>query len=135
VKKDINENRHSCNRPQDPASGRLAAAVAPVGRDVSRAGWLSVVATLLWVGMAAAVALAIGGLIEGRATSLTLALATAAFVAIGLLRAWLGLRAARLLDRAADMLMARERAALVAAQDRLSPRASRLSSAASAPFS
>lgn len=79
--------------------------------------------------MAAAVAMTFGDLIAGRASGGTIALWTAVFVAAGGLRTWLGWRAARLLDTAADRLMARERSALVSGQDRLSPRSSRLASA------
>ena len=127
--KHINKNMNYDNRMADPASRRLAASVAPFEGEVMRAGGLSVVAALLWVVMAAAVANIFGALIEDRSTPASLALAVTVFVAAGALRIALEWRATDLLDIVADRLVARERRTLVEAQDRLSPRASRLASA------
>ena len=127
--KHINKNMNYDNRMADPASRRLAESVAPFEGEVMRAGGLSVVAALLWVVMAAAVANIFGALIEDRSTPASLALAVTVFVAAGALRIALEWRATDLLDIVADRLVARERRALVEAQDRLSPRASRLASA------
>lgn len=117
-------------KEKSPAAMRLAAGVAPVEREVTRAGWLSVVAALLWLVMAAVVAWLFGALVEGRATGGDVALAVAVFVGVGAARAALGWWSARLLDDAADRLIAGERTGLIARQERLSPRAARLSSAA-----
>ena len=109
----------------DPAAARLSAALAPEARGIRRAGWLTLGASLLWLVMAAAVAVVLGSLASGQSGVGEIAVATAAFLAAGLLRAGLSLKAADLLDDAADRVLARERAALVATQDRLSPRARR----------
>ena len=111
------------------ADDRLAASIAPVKPVLTRAGWLTVAASLLWLPMAAAVAVMFGDLVAGRAGSETIALSAVVFIVAGLLRTFFGWRAAMLLDIAADRLMARERAALVRGQDRLAPRAARLASA------
>lgn len=86
-------------------------------------------AALLWIVMAAAVAKVFGDLVAGRANATTIALSVAVFVAVGMVRIWLGWRAATLLDAASDRLVAHEREILVSGQDRLSPRAARLASA------
>ncbi|AHM02491.1 Transport ATP-binding protein CydD [Roseibacterium elongatum DSM 19469] len=107
----------------DPASRRLTQALAPQARRITNAARLTTVAALLWPVMAAAVALAFGALVAGTATLATILSATAVFVAVGVLRMGLSWRAAAMLDHAADAVLATERAALLARQERLSPRA------------
>lgn len=127
--KEITENGRFEDRVRDLAADRLAATVNPFERTIKRAGWLTVVAALLWIVMAAAIAGAFGGLIDGTATAWTLAVAATVLLTAGILRAWLGWSAAHLLDGVADKAIARERATLIAGQDRLSPRTARLASA------
>ncbi len=119
-----------CDAPlKDRAAQRLAAMMAPFERSIARAGWLTVIASLLWVPMAGAISVAIGGLAAGTATTQGLFGAALVFLAIGALRVWLNWVATGWLDGAANQAIARERAALITGQDRLSPRAERLASA------
>jgi ATP-binding cassette subfamily C protein CydD len=124
--------RRFSKKDEDPAQARLARAMAPEARGIRMAAALTVVAGLAWPVMAAAVALVFGALVEGRATPATIWGMGALFVGAGALRIFAGHRAARRLDLAADRILARERAALLASQDRLAPRAERATSAATA---
>jgi ATP-binding cassette subfamily C protein CydD len=124
--------RRFSKKDEDPAQARLARAMAPEARGIRMAAALTVVAGLAWPVMAAAVALVFGALVEGRATPATIWGMGALFVGAGALRICAGHRAARRLDLAADRILARERAALLASQDRLAPRAERATSAATA---
>jgi ATP-binding cassette subfamily C protein CydD len=130
LNKGISEMRNSNKHDRDPAEARLKAALAPEARGIARAGWLTVVASLLWIVMAAAVAHVLGTLVAGTAGAGAIALAVAVFTGAGTVRIALGWAAAAQLDAAADRVLARERAAVLAAQDRLSPRADRVPSAA-----
>jgi ATP-binding cassette subfamily C protein CydD len=127
--KDISKDHHSANRSNDPAAARLTLALASFDRMVTRAGWVSVLAALLWIGMAACVATLVGRLVEGDATPAILVGAVTGFLGLGGVRIWLNAMATGLLDEVADRVMMRERAALIESQDRLSPRAARLPSA------
>jgi ATP-binding cassette subfamily C protein CydD len=82
--------------------------------------------------MAAAVAIVFGRLVEGQATPAMIWAMTGLFLAAGALRIGANHWAAARLDRAADRILARERAALLTSQDRLAPRAERAPSAATA---
>jgi ATP-binding cassette subfamily C protein CydD len=124
--------RRFSKKDEDPAQARLARAMAPEARGIRMAAALTVVAGLAWPVMAAAVARVFGALVEGRATPATIWGMGALFVGAGALRICAGHRAARRLDLAADRILARERAALLASQDRLAPRAERATSAATA---
>jgi ATP-binding cassette subfamily C protein CydD len=121
--------RKSTRYGRDPAEARLTAALAPEAGGIARAGWLTVIASLLWVVMAAAVADVFGTLVSGTATAAAILTAAAVFVGAGAVRIGLGWVAAARLEAAADRILARERSAVLAAQDRLSPRADRMSSA------
>ena len=121
--------RRSSKKPRDAAETRLAMAVAPEARAITRAGWMGVAAGLLWLVMAACVAIVFGQLVAGTASLGLIWGMAAAFVTAGALRIGLGVRAAAILDGASDRILARERAALLARQDRLSPRSERSPSA------
>ena len=121
--------RRSSKKPRDAAEMRLAMALAPEVRTITRAGWIGVGAGLLWMVMAACVATIFGRLVAGSASPGLIWGMSAAFVAAGALRIALGARAAAILDGASDRILARERAALLSAQDRLSPRSGRSTSA------
>jgi ATP-binding cassette subfamily C protein CydD len=116
-------------KPKDAAEQRLAEALAPEARGIARAGWMSVAGGLLWMVMAAAVATVFGRLVAGTAGPALIWGMAALFLAAGGLRIGLGVWAAAILDGASDRILARERAALLAGQDRLSPRAARSPSA------
>lgn len=124
--------RRSSKKPPDPAQARLARAIAPEAHGIRRAAALSVAAGLAWPIMAAAVAIVFGRLVEGQATPETIRALTGLFLAAGALRIGATHLAAAQLDRAADRILARERAALLTSQDRLAPRAARATSAATA---
>ncbi|MCT4682106.1 MAG: cysteine ABC transporter permease, partial [Roseicyclus sp.] len=124
--------RRSSKKPPDPAQARLARAIAPEADGIRRAAALSVAAGLAWPIMAAAVAIVFGRLVEGQATPETIRALTGLFLAAGALRIGATHLAAAQLDRAADRILARERAALLTSQDRLAPRAARATSAATA---
>jgi len=121
--------RRLSKKPKDAAEQRLAEALAPEARRIARAGWMSVAGGLLWMGMAAAVATVFGRLVAGTAGPPLIWGMAALLMAAGAMRIGLGLRAAAILDGASDRILARERAALLAGQDRLSPRAARSASA------
>lgn len=85
--------------------------IAPVSGQLRRAGALSVLAGLIWPAQAAALAWAISGWVSGE-TGRT-GLAALLFVLGGILRAVLDHRAGHFLFQAADLTVARERAALI----------------------
>jgi len=116
-------------KPQDPAEVRLASALAPEARTLRRAAWMSVLSALVWIAMAACVATVFHRLVAGPINLPSLWGFAALFAGFGLLRVGLGYWSAALLDAAADRVLERERAALLALQDRLSPRAERATSA------
>jgi len=116
-------------KPQDAAEHRLAKALQPEAGAIARAGAMSVAAGLLWMIMAAAVATVFGRLVADTAAPALIWAMAALFLSAGGLRIGLGLWTAAILDRATDRILARERAALLALQDRLSPRAARSPSA------
>ena len=124
--------RRFSKRSPDPAQARLALATAPEAHGIRRAAALTLVAGLTWPVMAAAVALVFGRLVEGQATPGLIWAMTGLFLAAGALRIGANHWAAAQLDRAADRILARERAALLTSQDRLAPRAERATSAATA---
>lgn len=121
--------RRSHKKSQDPADLRLAQTLAPEARAIAGAGWLAVAAGLVWMVMAAAVATVFGRLVAGTAAPSLIWGMAGLFVGAGGLRIGLGLWAAAILARASDRILARERAALLVGQDRLSPRAARSPSA------
>lgn len=124
--------RHFSKKSPDPAQARLTKATAPEAHGIRRAAALTVVAGLAWPIMAAAVAIVFGRLVEGQATSAMSWAMTGLFLAAGALRIGANHWAAAQLDRAADRILARERAALLASQDRIAPRTERAPSAATA---
>ena len=105
----------------DPARDRLVRAVGPAAGAARRAGWLTVAAALLWLPQAALVAWALGALLAGDAGATTGPVAALGFAALGLCRIALQLAAERLLARAADRVLAAERAALLARAGRQAP--------------
>lgn len=100
----------------------LARLTAPVARALARAGGLSAASELLWAPQAAAVALALEGLLAPPAR-LSVGLAAAGFFALYLIRALLDMAAQRLASRAANRLVAETRAALLRPAARLDARA------------
>ncbi|WP_211222280.1 ABC transporter transmembrane domain-containing protein [Sediminimonas qiaohouensis] len=87
--------------------------IAPVAADVRKAGWLAVLGGAIWPVQAACIAWAVSGWAAGAPPMETAAPAAALFMAGGLLRAALEHRSGRLLFRAADQTIAREREALI----------------------
>ena len=87
--------------------------IAPVARDLRRAGRLSVSAGALWPLQAVAIAWAVSGWAQGLQTMERVWSAALIFVACGFLRAALERRAAGILFDAADRTIAREREALI----------------------
>jgi ATP-binding cassette subfamily C protein CydD len=124
--------RRFSKKSPDPAQARFAQAIAPEAPGITRAAALTVIAGLAWPVMAAAVAITFGRLVEGQATPAMIWAMTGLFLAAGALRIGANHWAAAQLDRAADRILARERAALLMSQDRLAPRAERAPSAATA---
>lgn len=100
----------------DKASPRLRAKqriIAPVARDLNRAGGLAVLAGMLWPLQAAVIAWAISGWAGGARDLDGTILAGVVFAALGGLRALLDHRAGAFLFRAADSTIARERQAIL----------------------
>jgi ATP-binding cassette subfamily C protein CydD len=98
--------QNSRNRAQD----RI---IAPVRRDLTRAGWLSVLAGALWPVQAAAIAWAVSGWVQGGSPLRVALIAAVVFMTCAVLRAGLDYRAGAILFDAADRTIARERAALI----------------------
>lgn len=92
--------------------------LAPVRDGLRRAALLSAGADLLWLLQAAAVAVAIGGLLHPAEGQPGLALLSAVFVAVGLLRALMGDAAGRTSFDAAETVIAAERGRLIARETR-----------------
>ncbi|MFD0978994.1 thiol reductant ABC exporter subunit CydD [Tropicimonas aquimaris] len=113
-----------------PAGLRLLDAVTPVKARLDRAGWVSVVAALLWLPQASAVAWLLSELVHGRATISASLTGAVGFAALGTLRAWLQALSDRLSVEAADEVLAVERSALVRREGRRSPMAGGPGSAA-----
>lgn len=87
--------------------------IAPVGRELRRAGALSIFAGALWPVQAAAIAWAVAGWVDGLPPMERAWPAALVFVACGVLRAAIEHIAGGILFRAADRTIARERAALI----------------------
>ncbi|WP_242469039.1 thiol reductant ABC exporter subunit CydD [Rhodovulum adriaticum] len=105
-------------KKDDPAARRLAAMTAPVRRELERAGLLATAASLLWLIQAGAVALAIAHMLEPERIWGHPGLYALIFIAVGVLRALLDNRAGALAFRAADTVLARERAKLIERESR-----------------
>ena len=90
-----------------------ARVIAPVRRELRRAGVLSVLAGLLWPVQAAAIAWCIAGWANGAPALERAAVAGLVFALCAALRALLDHLAGALLFAAADLTLSRERAALV----------------------
>ncbi|WP_231119147.1 thiol reductant ABC exporter subunit CydD [Rhodovulum sp. MB263] len=105
-------------KKDDPAARRLSQMTAPVMSLLERAGAMATAASLLWLIQAAAVALALGQMLQpDTAWGPTWAFALV-FVAVGVGRALLDHRAGALSFRAADIVLALERARLVTRESR-----------------
>ncbi|WP_232829468.1 thiol reductant ABC exporter subunit CydD [Tropicimonas sp. IMCC34043] len=102
---------------------RLAQAIAPVAAELRRAAAVSAVAALLWLPQAGCVAWLLGALLAGTAGPWDGAVAAAGFAGVGLARILLQFDVDRRLAQAADLVLARERAALVARAGRQAPMA------------
>ncbi|MGC9368092.1 MAG: thiol reductant ABC exporter subunit CydD [Paracoccaceae bacterium] len=92
--------------------------LTPVRPALGRAGLISAGADLLWLPQAGAVAMAIGGLLQPAEGQPGLAMLSAAFVAVGLLRALMADAAARISFDAAETVIEAERARLIARETR-----------------
>lgn len=102
----------------DSRTRAKARIIAPVQRALRLAGWVSVVAGILWPVQAAAIAWAVSGWAAGVPPMERAWVAAAVFVVCAVLRAGLEHRAGALLYHAADQTIARERAALIAREAR-----------------
>ncbi|SDI48957.1 thiol reductant ABC exporter subunit CydD [Aliiruegeria lutimaris] len=111
------------NKQPDLARERLEAALAPVSRALRRAGVISAGASLLWLPQAALVAWLLAGLIAGSADRGLALLAAAGFACLGAIRAAFQVLADRILAEAADRVLERARADLVAREGRRAPMA------------
>lgn len=100
-----------------PERERLKVATAPVRTDIRRASALSTLASLLWLVQAAAIASLLSGFVTGAETLSPLAAGTI-FAGAAALRAGLAHVAEGILFRAADRVLAHERAALLAYETR-----------------
>ncbi len=100
---------------------RLAQAAAPVRARLTRAGVISIVSSLLWIGQAAAVAWLFSALLAGKTAGAENLIAVAMFVAIGIVRAGLDAWSDRVVTLAADQVIAQERHRLLAGEVRRSP--------------
>ncbi|MBK5933549.1 ATP-binding cassette subfamily C protein CydD [Rhodovulum imhoffii] len=90
----------------------------PVRRLLRRSGDLGVVSSLLWLVQAGAVSVSIAQMLEPGAYTGSPALYAVMFIVLGLARAALDSHAGALAFRAADTVLARERAALIARETR-----------------
>lgn len=107
----------------NPAAMRLDKAIEPVGARLNRAGVLSVAASLCWLPQAALVAWLFSDLLTGAGSLTASVQAAVGFAFLGVLRAGLQLRSDELLADASDLVLAREREALVIREGRRSPMA------------
>ncbi|MGC9420221.1 MAG: thiol reductant ABC exporter subunit CydD [Rhodovulum sp.] len=105
-------------KKDDPAGKRLAQMTAPVMSKLERAGALATGASLLWLIQAGAVSLAIGHMLEPERVGGHVAIYALIFVGVGLGRALLDDRAGAMAFRAADTVLALERAKLVTRESR-----------------
>ncbi|TCP62796.1 ATP-binding cassette subfamily C protein CydD [Rhodovulum bhavnagarense] len=92
--------------------------MAPVRRKLERAGAMAAAASLLWLVQAGAVALAIGHMLEPEGTWGHPGLYALVFIAVGILRAVLNDRSGAMAFRAADTILAAERARLIGRESR-----------------
>ena len=93
--------------------------IAPVGRDLRIAGWLSIFAGALWPLQAAAIAWAVSGWVDGHPPFERAVPAAFVFLLSAVVRAGLEHRAGALLYDASDRTIARERAALLRREARV----------------
>jgi len=114
--------------PPALAKAEMARLVAPVSRNLRRAGLLASVSELLWGAQAALVALALGGLVAPPA-ALSVPQAAIGFLLVMVLRAILDAASQTLSSRAATTLVAAERQELLREASRLDARATGLSPA------
>lgn len=117
------------DRPTQRPEGPLARIEGPARPAQARAGALAVLAGLMWPLQSALVAWAIAGWLHGAPVSQSL-IAAAGFAAAGILHAVLDMIGGAMLFRAADDVLARERAALIARESLRAPDAPGISSAA-----
>ena len=106
--------------PPDAATAALARIEAPAAAAQRRAALLATAAALGWAAQAALVAWAIAGWLGGAGVARSLS-AGAGFALVGALRALLVHRAGGIVFRAADAVLAAERAALIARESRRAP--------------
>lgn len=102
------------SRNADVTASSSADWLAPGRAAQSRAAGLAVLANLIWPLQAAVVAFALGGLLTGA--QISAALMGGAFLALGALRAILGLRAEALAESAAISVVRKARAQIVAVE-------------------
>lgn len=105
-------------KAKDSGAERLRAMVAPVRPQMQRAGLAGMASGLLWLVQAAAVALAIGGLLTPDAAIGSVPLMALIFIGVGIVRALLDSLAGRFAFDAADHVLRVERAALIARESR-----------------
>ncbi|MDF2231999.1 ATP-binding cassette domain-containing protein [Albimonas sp. CAU 1670] len=103
-------------RPRSPAAMRLAAIEGPVAPFLRRSARLTAAAALLWPVQAGALAWAVAGWVEARASLENGLLAALVFLLAAAIRAALDHRAGALAFEAADRALAAERARLVEAE-------------------
>lgn len=100
-------------------AARLARLAAPERRRLSAAALVSVMSETLWLPQAGLLAWVLAGLATGKAPPLVAA--AGALVALGLLRAGLGMAAAHLSERAADAVIGAARSEALRRADRRAP--------------
>lgn len=104
--------------PHNARQRAKARIISPVRSELALAGWLSVLAGVVWPLQAAVIAWAVSGWAEGAPAMGRAMLAAPIFIACAVLRAILEHRSGALLFDAADQTIARERAALIGREAR-----------------
>lgn len=102
--------KQDTDSPKRRAKDRI---IAPVSKDLNRAGRLAVLSGMLWPAQAAVIAWTISGWVGGTQDVGRTIMAAALFATLGGLRAVLDHRSGAFLFRAADTTIARERQAIL----------------------
>ncbi|TDH39439.1 thiol reductant ABC exporter subunit CydD [Pseudohoeflea suaedae] len=106
---------------EDRARLRLNLMSAPEATRLRRAEWLTVIASLLWIGQAAAAAMVIDDLVSGQPDVTNALYGSSVFVLLGVLRAALSHRSGSITLAAAQAVISRERNRLLAREALRSP--------------
>ena len=111
----------STQTSEDRGRLRLDQMTKPEAARLRRAEWLTVIASLLWIGQAAAAAIVIDDLVSGQPHFSTALYGSSVFVLIGILRAALSYHAGSITLAAAQAAISRERDKLLSREALRSP--------------